>query len=140
MKKDKDASGLNPIPIGGPSIFPIHLASGAGYGQHFVGNAHRHAPNNWLPAVKYLVESLGADVNLRDANGYTPLHHAASRGDNEMILYLIEQGANIMVLSRSGQTIVDMANGPIQRVPPFRETIDLLVNLGAKNNNNCVSC
>ena len=140
MKKDKDASGLNPIPIGGPSIFPIHLASGAGYGQHFVGNAHRHAPNNWLPTVKYLVESLGADVNLRDANGYTPLHHAASRGDNEMILYLIEQGADIMVLSRSGQTIVDMANGPIQRVPPFRETIDLLVNLGAKNNNNCVSC
>ena len=57
-----------------------------------------------------------------------------------MILYLIEQGADIMVLSRSGQTIVDMANGPIQRVPPFRETIDLLVNLGAKNNNNCVSC
>ena len=57
-----------------------------------------------------------------------------------MTLYLIEQGANIMVLSRSVQTIVDMAIGPIQRVPPFRETIDLLVNLGAKNNNNCVSC
>jgi ankyrin repeat protein len=37
------------------------------------------------------VEELGAEVNARDANGYTPLHHAAARGDNEMILYLVSR-------------------------------------------------
>ena len=32
------------------------------------------------------------------------------------------------------------ANDPAERLPPFPETIDLLVGLGANNNNNCVSC
>ncbi len=45
-----------------------------------------------------------------------------------------------MVVSRKGQTTVDMANGPIERVIPYRKTIALLEQLGAKNNNNCMSC
>ncbi len=139
-EEEKDHSGLPEVPIGGPFIYPIHAAAGAGYGQYFAGNAHRHVPNNWLPAVKYLVEECGADVNLRDANGYTALHHAASRGDNELVRYLVEKGADVTVVSRKGQTTADMANGPIQRVSPFPETIELLVGLGAKNNDNCVSC
>ena len=138
--EEKDQSGLPEVPIGGPFIYPIHAAAGAGYGQYFAGNAHRHVPNNWLPAVKYLVEECGADVNLRDANGYTALHHAASRGDNALVKYLIEKGADVTVVSRKGQTTADMANGLIQRVSPFPETIELLVGLGAKNNDNCVSC
>ena len=44
------------------------------------------------------------------------------------------------VLSRKGQTTADMANGPIERVSPFPETVALLVKLGAKNNHKCVSC
>ena len=83
---------------------------------------------------------LGADVNARDHNGYTPLHHAAARGDNELIRYLVSKGADVKVVSRSGQTTVDMANGPVQRVQPFPETIALLESLGAKNNHRCVSC
>ncbi|MEN9817093.1 MAG: hypothetical protein RLZ32_973, partial [Gemmatimonadota bacterium] len=35
---------------------------------------------------------------------------------------------------------VDMANGPVQRVPPFLETIALLEKLGVKNNHKCKSC
>ena len=93
-----------------------------------------------MPAVKFLVEECGADVNTRDANGYTALHHAASRGDNELVTYLVENGADVTVVSRKGQTTADMANGPIQRLSPFPETIDLLVDYGAINNNNCVSC
>lgn len=137
---EQDRSGLPPVPIGGPFIYPIHAAAGAGYGQYFTANAHRHVPGNWLPTVKYLVEECGADVNLRDANGYTPLHHAASRGDNAMIRYLVERGADVTAVSRSGQTTADMANGPIERVPPYPETIELLMSLGSKNNNNCKSC
>ena len=98
-------------------------------------------PDGWLPAVKFLVEELGADVNARDHNGYTPLHHAASRGDNELIRYLVsrrrgrEGGERAPVRRRS-----IMANGPVQRVQPFPETIALLESLGAKNNHRCVSC
>ena len=140
IKEEIDHSGLPTTPDGGPSIYPIHLAAGAGYGQYFVGTAHQHVPDNWLPVVKFLVEECSADVNLRDANGYTSLHHAASRGDNKVIRYLLDKGADVSVVSRKGQTTVDMANGPIERVIPYLETIDLLEQLGAKNNNNCMSC
>ena len=129
-----------PIPPGGPGAFPIHAAAGVEYGEGFAGNAHRHAPDGWMPAMKYLVEVLGADVNARDNDGYTPLHHAAARGDNEMILYLVSKGADVKKVNRRGQTTVDMANGPVQRTQPYPETIKLLMSMGATNNNRCVSC
>ncbi|HUQ88131.1 MAG TPA: ankyrin repeat domain-containing protein [Vicinamibacterales bacterium] len=135
-----DQSGLPPVPVGGPSITPLQAAAGAGYGEGFGANSHRFAPTGMLAAVKYLVEELGADVNAADHEGKTALHHAASRGDNEMILYLVSKGANVKAVDREGRTTVDMANGPVQRIQPFPETIALLEKLGAKNNHKCVSC
>jgi hypothetical protein len=129
-----------PIPYGGPGAFPIHAAAGVEYGEGFAGNAHRHAPDAWLSVMKYLVEELGADVNHRDNDGYTPLHHAAARGDNELILYLVSKGADVKAVARSGQTTADMANGPVQRLSAIPETIELLMKLGSKNNNRCVTC
>ena len=93
-----------------------------------------------MPAVKYLIEELGADVNARDNDGYTALHHAAARGDNEMINYLVSKGADVTAVARSGQTVADMANGPVQRISPFPETIKLLEGYGVKNNHKCVGC
>jgi ankyrin repeat protein len=128
------------VPPGGPGAYAIHAAAGVEYGEGFAGNAHRHAPDGWLPVVKYLVEELGADVNARDNDGYTPLHHAAARGDNDMILYLVSKGADVAAIARSGQTTADMANGPVQRVSPFPTTVALLEKLGSKNSHKCVSC
>ena len=136
----EDPSGLPPVPFGGPAVHPIHVAAGHGYGTGYAGYSHRHAPDAWLTTVKYLVEEHGADVNARDHNGYSPVHNAASRGDIEMIRYLVDKGADVMVVSRRGQTTVDMANGPQQRIQPFPEAMSLLESLGAKNNHNCVSC
>ena len=68
------------------------------------------------------------------------MHHAASRGDNEMILYLVSKGADVKAVSRNFRTTIDMANGPVQRLSPFPETIALLEKLGAKNSHRCVSC
>ena len=138
--QDVDHSGLAPIPYGGPAVYPIHAASGVGYGQGFAANSHRHVPDGWMPAIKFLVEELGADVNARDHNGFTPVHHAAARGDNELILYFVEKGADVTAVSRHGMTTVDIANGPVQRTQPFFETVELLEKLGARNNHNCVSC
>ena len=137
---DEDKSGLPPVPTGGPGVYPIHAASGVGYGEGFAANQHSHAPDSWLAAVRYLVEEHGADVHVRDLNGYSAVHHAASRGDNELIEYLVQQGADVSVVSRRGETTVDMANGPRQRVQPFPATIALLESLGAVNNHNCQSC
>jgi len=136
----EDPSGLAPIPEGGVGVFAIHAASGVGYGQSFAANEHKHTPDGWMPALRYLVEELKFDVNARDFNGYTPLHHAAARGDNVMIEYLISKGADVMAVARSGQTTVDMANGPVQRISPYLDTIALLEKLGVKNNHRCISC
>lgn len=131
------AAQAAPVGVG---TYPIHSAAGVGYGNGFAGNAHRHAPDGWMPVMKYLVEELHHDVNKRDAGGFTPLHHAAARGDNEMILYLVSHGADPKAVARNGQTTVDMANGPVQRLRPFPETIQLLEKMGAKNNHKCVGC
>ena len=139
-EEEKDHSGIPLVPVGGPSVYPIHAASGVGYGQSFAANAHRHVPDNWLAAVKFLIEEAGAEVDIRDVNAYTALHHAASRGDDELVLYLIERGADVAVVSRKGQTTADMANGPQQRTPPYLGTVALLESLGSKNNHKCVSC
>jgi ankyrin repeat protein len=138
--EQEDFSGLSPVPVGGRAVAPIVAAAGVGYGQGFAGNSHRHVPDGWIPAVQYLVEEHGADVNDRDHNGYSPVHHAAARGDNELILYLVSLGADVTLVSRTGQTTVDLANGPVQRIQPFPETIALLESLGAINNHNCLTC
>ncbi len=135
-----DPSGLPAVETGGPAVFPIHAASGVGYGEGFAANSHQHAPDAWLPSITYLVEVLGVDVNQRDHNGYNALHHAAARGDTVLGQYLIDKGADITALSRKGQTVADMANGPVQRVPPFVEAVDFFVRKGSKNNNKCLSC
>ena len=136
----KDPSGLAPIPDGGPGVYPIHAATGVGYGEGFAANSHRHAPDAWMASAKYLIEELKVDVNMRDHNGYNAVHHAAARGDTVLITYLAGKGGDIMAISRRGQTTTDMANGPVQRIPPFVETVDFLVKLGAKNSNKCKSC
>jgi len=136
----KDPSGLAPIPDGGPGVYPIHAATGVGYGEGFAANSHRHAPDAWMSSAKYLIEELKVDVNMRDHNGYNAIHHAAARGDNALITYLAGKGGDFMAISRRGQTTADMANGPVQRIPPFLETVNLLVKMGATNSNKCKSC
>ena len=139
-EEEEDPSGLPPVEVGGPGIPPLVAAAGYGYGRSRTGNQHRHRPDSWMATARYLVEELGADVNGRDSDGFGALHYAAARGHNELIEYLVGKGADPLIVARSGQTTVDMANGPIQRVQPFFDTIALLEGMGAKNNHNCLSC
>jgi ankyrin repeat protein len=135
-----DVSGLPPVAVGGPAVTPLQAAAGVGYGEGFAANSHRFAPGGMLAAVKYLVEELHADVNAFDHEGNTALHHAAARGDVEMIQYLVSKGADVKAVTREGRTTADMANGPVQRIQPYPEAVALLEKLGSKNNHKCVSC
>lgn len=120
----------------GAAVNPLQAAAGDGW----FGNFHVNAPGGWMPSVKYLVEELGFDVNAADFKSYTPLHYAAARGDNEMILYLVSKGADAKAVTKDGVTTADMANGRDARVQPFLETVALLESLGSKNHHNCLSC
>jgi ankyrin repeat protein len=139
-REAQDVSGLAPIPLGGPGVPPLQAAAGVGFGEGFAANSHIHSPAGFLPGIKFLIEVAGADVNAVDHDGNTALHHAAARGDNDSILYLVSKGADVTKVNREGQTVADMANGPVQRVQPWPETLKLLEKLGSKNNNKCVSC
>ena len=135
-----DPSGLPPVPIGGPAVHPLHAASGVGFGTSRVAQQHRSVPDGWLPAVRYLVDELGIDPNLRDKDGFNAIHHAAARGDNETILFLASRGADIHAISRRGQTTADLANSPEQRAQPHPATVALLEKLGSHNSHQCRSC
>lgn len=138
--EELDPSGLAVIPDGGPGIHPLHAASGVGFGTSRVAQQHRSVPDGWLPALRYLIDEIGVDVNLRDQDGFAPIHHAAARGDNETILYLVSRGADVTLISRRGQTTADMANSPEQRAQPHPATVVLLEKLGSKNSHQCRTC
>ncbi|MCY3545619.1 MAG: ankyrin repeat domain-containing protein [Gemmatimonadetes bacterium] len=135
-----DPSGLPPVPVGGPAVHPLHAASGVGFGTSRVAQQHRAVPDGWLPAVRYLIDELGIDPNLRDKDGYNAIHHSAARGDNETILFLVSRGVDIHAISRRGQTTADLANSPEQRAQPHPATVALLEKLGSRNNHQCRSC
>ncbi|MGL4367526.1 MAG: ankyrin repeat domain-containing protein [Brevinemataceae bacterium] len=59
--------------------------------------------NNNLPAVKQAIQN-GADVNVSDNLGFTPLHIAAWNGYTDITLCLLKNGANPNVISESGNT------------------------------------
>jgi hypothetical protein len=90
--------------------------------------------------VKYLVEEMGADVNMRDDGGYTPLHHAAARGDIEVINLPRVEGRRCE--GRQPPRTDDSRHGErtVSRISPYPEALALLVKLGAINNNKCASC
>ncbi len=69
----------------------------------------------------------GADVNAAGANAYTPLHVAASRGNQELVRFLVESGARVDAKMADGKTPADLA---AERGHP--ETAKLLQELARK--------
>ena len=63
-----------------------------------------------LEAIKLLVES-GASVAEVDENGDTALHGAVMRDTQELLLYLIEQGAPVNAVNSKGWTPLTIAQG-----------------------------
>jgi uncharacterized protein len=70
----------------------------------------------------------GAEVNARNAHGWTPLHVAAAGGDPAVIALLLQHGADVHAQSHIGTTPLDNATTRGGR----QAVIDLLLAHGAK--------
>ena len=112
---------------------PLMVAAGVGWAR---GNFSKNstAPDSWMAALKYCL-ALGLDINAQDVQGYTALHGAAFRADNEMIKFLADHGAKLDVRNKRGLAVTDMASGKVMingDLPIAEaETVALLVKLGA---------
>ncbi len=56
----------------------------------------------------YFVE-LSSDLNVQDADGWTPLMHATKAGSAPLVKYLLQRGANPNVCPNSGFTALYLA-------------------------------
>lgn len=65
--------------------------------QDQLNESMQKAMADWnLQRIQLLVE-LGADVNLQDEEGRTPLNLAASKGNKELARILIDAGADVNI-------------------------------------------
>jgi ankyrin repeat protein len=65
-------------------------------------------------AAARLLLAAGADINLADDLGQTALHGAASRGWNDLVTLLVENGADLTAADVDGATPLDAALGRMQ--------------------------
>lgn len=85
--------------------------------------------------VKLIVEH-GADIELLDPDGWTPLHHLAEFNQNQEILsYLIEKGVDLDAKDKYGSTALHYAvrNHAFEMV---RQLVECGANLDAEDDSN----
>ncbi len=76
-------------------------------------------PEQLLEAVKLCVE-LGMDVNQANSMGITALHGAANRGSDDIIRFLVEQGADLTAQDNEHRSALDWAKGVFLATHPPR--------------------
>ena len=126
------AAGASPSLTTDEGTTPLMMAAGLGP-RSYQPLTPRGAPSPPAEeAVRILVEA-GANVNTTNHGDFTALHGATFRGLNEVIEYLVEQGADIDARDYRGRTAFRMAEGAKQsfQFQGFPETAALLKQLGA---------
>jgi ankyrin repeat protein len=75
-----------------------------------VAQTWTEGPAQLLTAVK-LCRELGMDVNQANSMGITALHGAANRGSEDIIRYLVAQGADLTAEDKQHRSALDWARG-----------------------------
>lgn len=86
---------------------PLMAAAGVNW---VVAQTYTEGPEQLLAAVK-LCHELGMDVNQANSMGITALHGAANRGSEDIIRFLVEQGADLNARDKEGRSALDWARG-----------------------------
>ena len=86
---------------------PLMAAAGVNW---TLSQTYDEGPQALLEAVK-LAQSLGNDVNATNAMGLRAVHGAANRGSDDIIRFLVEQGATLDVADAQGRTPMTWAKG-----------------------------
>ena len=68
-----------------------------------------HAPKRDYTAVIKALLKAGANPNIKDNDGNTPLHVAAVSGQTEAITALLKAGANPHIKNNAGHRPIDIA-------------------------------
>jgi hypothetical protein len=63
---------------------------------------------NGLETVS-LLHDRGADPNLADQSGRTPLHHSVARGSTNLLALLVQRGADVSARDKQGRTLLHEA-------------------------------
>jgi uncharacterized protein len=115
---DCSADGWAPLHLaaafGGPEATAVLLTHGA-HVHRFSRNPMHNQPLHACIALSQDAETVrlliaqGADVNMEQAGGYTPLHQAAAAGLAELTQILLEAGANPSCVCHQGKTPADYA-------------------------------
>jgi ankyrin repeat protein len=68
----------------------------------------------------------GADLNLTDRNGQTPLHQGCSNGDGSIVTMLIDRGAELNVADRHGSTPLHIACNQINFTTTLEAQLEII--------------
>ena len=104
-------AGADPVTPNADGTTPLMVAAGlALWNPGEDGGSLPGQEDEVLEAVKMLV-ALRNDVNAINYRGETPLHGAAFRGANNVVEYLVEQGANLDARTDLGYSPLAIADG-----------------------------
>ena len=104
-------AGADPLMPAADGTTPLMVAAGlANWNPGEDGGSLSGQEDEVLEAVTICVE-LGNDVNASNYRGETALHGVAYRGTNNVLDYLVEQGADLTALTEDGWSPLAVARG-----------------------------
>ncbi|XP_047126963.1 protein phosphatase 1 regulatory subunit 12A isoform X1 [Hydra vulgaris] len=76
---------------------------------------HVAASKGYTKVINIILKIPGADVNVKDCDGWTPLHAAVHWGSKSACELLTDFGADFEIMNNNGQTPCDLADKEFQK-------------------------